>query len=226
MPVTPEDRPLEVLREETIDRLIMNYGHGRLSLEAFQRRLDGALDAGSHAPLIEVTRDLDLDVDSGFVERKRTEFSRRDPVRQPAVEPDAAHDVEYVVDIFSGSDRSGEWIVPGEIRVLALFGGSNIDLTEARFSSPVTRIRMLCLFGGADVFVPEGVRTTVKAISVFGGMSNKAPDTSDPDAPRLIVEGLMIFGGGAVKVKRTFRERLLEFADGMRVRLGGGTSPR
>jgi hypothetical protein len=44
MPVTPNDRPIETLREETIDQLIMNYGHGKLSREAFERRLDEALD--------------------------------------------------------------------------------------------------------------------------------------------------------------------------------------
>ena len=32
-----EDRPLEKVREETIDQLVMNYGHGELSSEAFER---------------------------------------------------------------------------------------------------------------------------------------------------------------------------------------------
>ena len=42
MPVTPKDKPIQTLREETIDTLIMNYGHGHLSLDAFERRLDQA----------------------------------------------------------------------------------------------------------------------------------------------------------------------------------------
>ena len=33
MPVTPQDRPLDALREQTVDQLIMNYGHGKLSRE-------------------------------------------------------------------------------------------------------------------------------------------------------------------------------------------------
>jgi uncharacterized Zn finger protein len=46
---------LEALREETIDRLVMNYGHGKLSMEAFQRRLDEAYDAKDQATLAELT---------------------------------------------------------------------------------------------------------------------------------------------------------------------------
>ena len=55
MPVAPQDRPLASLREETIDRLIVNYGHGKLSLEAFERRLDQALDAQTHDRLLALT---------------------------------------------------------------------------------------------------------------------------------------------------------------------------
>jgi len=45
MSVAPQDRPIDALREETVDQLIMNYGHGKLSRAAFERRLDEALDA-------------------------------------------------------------------------------------------------------------------------------------------------------------------------------------
>ena len=35
MTVKLEDRPIENVREEVVDQLTMNYGHGELSLEAF-----------------------------------------------------------------------------------------------------------------------------------------------------------------------------------------------
>ena len=56
MPVVPQDRPINALREETIDQLIVNYGHGKLSLAAFERRLDEALDTQSHDRLLELTQ--------------------------------------------------------------------------------------------------------------------------------------------------------------------------
>jgi hypothetical protein len=209
MPIDPKDKPLDSLREETIDQLVMNYGHGKLSIEAFERRLDQALDAKDHQTLLSLTADLDLQVDAGYIEKKREELGigyGRSPV----------DDVEHIVHIFSGGVRSGDWTVPREIRVLTLFGGTDIDFSEARFTSPQTRVKLLCLFGGVDILVRENTHTTVKAFCVFGGIDNKAPASDDPDAPRIVVEGLVLFGAADIKIKKTFRERLLEFADGLR----------
>lgn len=222
MPVTPIDKPLDALRDETVDQLIMNYGHGALSLEAFQRRLDEAFDARDQQTLVGLTADLDLKVDSSYVASKREELDYR---YAAADEPEHG-DVEYIVDVFGGSDRGGAWSVPPELRVFAVFGGSNIDFTEARFTERTTRVRLFCLFGGVDIFVPEGINTTVKVFSIFGGMSNKSPNVRRPDAPRLIVEGLILFGGGDVKTRKTFKERLLEFADGMRAMFAQPTGAR
>ncbi len=219
MPVTPADQPLDTLRDETVDQLIMNYGHGKLSLEAFQRRLDDAFDAREQQQLIDLTQDLELTVDSGYVEKKREELEFR------YADHDEVEEVEYIIDVFGGSNRGGIWTVPPELRIFTLFGGSDVDFSEARFSSPTTRLRMFCLFGGVDIFVPEGVNTSVRVFSIFGGVSNKAPSSTDRNSPRLVIEGLVIFGGGDVKLKRTFRERLLEFADGLRSFFGGPTPP-
>ena len=211
MPVTPEDRPLDVLREETIDRLIMNYGHGRLSLEAFQRRLDQAFDATSQTALMPLTADLDLEVDPGYVEQKREGLSLHYDYAES--DPD---EVDYMINIMSGGDRSGEWTAASEMRVINVLGGSDIDFTQARFSTRVTRVRVLCFCGGVDIFVPEGVSTTVRTFNVLGGVSNKAPTTLDPQAPRIIVEGLVMLGGLDIKVRKTLKERMLEFADSLR----------
>jgi hypothetical protein len=37
-----------------------------------------------------------------------------------------------------------------------------------------------------------------------------------PDAPTLVIEGLLLFGGVRISVKRTWRERWLEFANNVR----------
>jgi len=104
MPVIAQDRPLDALRTETIDRLIMNYGHGRLSLEAFERRLDQALDAESHGTLEALTADLDLDVDERFIARKRAELGLEGAGKRDGR-------VEHVVNVFSAGGRSGRWTV-------------------------------------------------------------------------------------------------------------------
>ena len=45
MSVKVEDRPIEQVREQVIDQLIYNYSHGVISVDAFERRLDNAMDA-------------------------------------------------------------------------------------------------------------------------------------------------------------------------------------
>ena len=207
MPVPAQDRPLNAVREETIDRLIVNYGHGKLSLEAFERRLDEALDAKSADALVALTDDLELQVDRQYAQQKRAEFGiRTEPVPY-------ARDTSWMIHIFGGGNRRGAWTVPSEIFMLNIFGGAEIDFSEARFTSPVTRIKMLTLFGGAQFYVNENINTQSHAICLFGGMDNRGPSNYDPNTPTVIVEGLVLFGGASIKIKRTLKERWLAFAD-------------
>ncbi len=211
MPVVPQDRPISALREETIDQLIVNYGHGKLSLEAFERRLDEALDAQSHDRLLELTKDLDLRVDRQYAEQKRAELGIR--VEPAASGREGADEVETIINIFGGSNRGGQWDVPSNIRMLNLFGGADLDFSEARFTSQVTKITMLCVFGGVDLRVREGVRTVSKAVCIFGGVDNRGPSTADRNAPTIVLQGLVLFGGADIKIKKTAKERWLEFAN-------------
>jgi len=183
MPVPAQDRPLNSVREETIDRLIVNYGHGKLSLEAFERRLDQALDAKSADALVALTNDLELQVDRQYAQQKRAEFGIR-------TEPTPyARDTSWMIHIFGGGNRRGAWTVPKEIWMVNIFGGAEIDFSEARFTSPVTRIKMLTLFGGAQFYVNENINTQSHAICLFGGMDDRAevhgtalPGSSPPSA--------------------------------------------
>jgi uncharacterized protein DUF1707 len=214
MPVVPQDRPLASVREETIDRLIVNYGHGKLSLEAFERRLDQALDAQTHDALLALTSDLELAADKAYADAKREELA-------PRVTP--AHDgkdVEHMIHIFGGSNRSGAWSVPREIRMLNLFGGGELDFSAAQFAGGTARVKMLCLFGGANFYVSEDMNTVSKAICIFGGIDNEAPSHYRPGAPTLVIEGLCLFGGASIRVKKTLKERWLEFAEHFRAAFG------
>jgi len=215
MPVAPQDRPINSLREETIDQLIMNYGHGKLSLEAFERRLDQALDAKSHETLLELTKDLDLVADKQYTQQKKAELGIQTVSRDAEDAGNTEHtgDVDHMINIFGGSNRGGAWHVASEIKMLNIFGGADLDFSDARFSSKTTRITMLCLFGGANFYVREGINTVSKALCLFGGIHNRAPSTNDRNAPTLLIQGLVLFGGAQIKIKKTAKERLLEFAD-------------
>jgi hypothetical protein len=208
MPVAPHDRPIASVREETIDRLIVNYGHGKLSLEAFERRLDQALEAKTADQLLTLVADLDLIVDKAYADAKREELSPH----APHVPPGGPHEVEHMLHIFGGSNRGGTWTVPQEIRMLNIFGGGELDFSKAQFTSPVVRIKMLCLFGGTSIFVAEDQNVISKALCIFGGVDNRGGSVPRPGSPTIIIEGFVMFGGASIRVRKSMRERWMEFA--------------
>ena len=211
MPVKSQDRPIDVLREEVIDQLIVNYGHEELSLEAFERRLDQALASDDAGELSELVADLELKADQSYADQKREELNL-----DLDYDYGATPEIEYAFNIFGGSNRSGPWNVPREIRMFNLFGGGEIDFTEARFTHPSVRIKMLTLFGGASIYVREDINTVSKVISIFGGTDNSAPSSRSSHAPVVIIEGLVMFGGTTIKIKRTIKEIFVDFADRIR----------
>ena len=66
MPVKIKDRPVNHIREEVIDQLVMNYAHQEITLEAFERRLDRAIDTEDRNVMLEQVADLDLTTDSQY----------------------------------------------------------------------------------------------------------------------------------------------------------------
>jgi hypothetical protein len=100
--------------------------------------------------------------------------------------------------------------------MINVFGGCDLDFTEATFTARKTRIIMLCLFGGATLYVPEGVRVVPKAVCIFGGINDRAPGTVDPNAPTIVIEGVLLFGGVDIKLKKSFKKRYVEFAQSVR----------
>ncbi|WP_286235467.1 LiaF domain-containing protein [Thalassotalea sediminis] len=209
MPVKIEDRPIDAVRDEVIDQLIMNYSHGKLSFEAFERRLDTAMNSQDNTEIAALADDLDLEVDKDYVSNKQRDFV-------PQFAPHEGDDTDYMVNIFGGSDRSGRWSVAKEIRTVSVFGGSNIDFSDAVFSQQRTTLKVFCLFGGENIYVPENVNVVSKAFCIFGGVSNKAPSLAHINSPTIVIEGLVVFGGVDIKLKRTIKEKFVAFADSMK----------
>jgi len=209
MSVNIEDRPLETVREEVIDQLIMNYSHGELSYTAFETRLDGAMESKSTVELSELVADLPLAVDKNYVDSKKHEMG----INFTAGETE---ELDYIVNIFSGSDRSGAWKVAKEIRSISIFSGSDLDFSNAQFTQPVVRIKMFSLFSGDNIYVPENINIVTKAFCVFGSIDNKAPSNADRNAPTIIIEGFALFSGIDIKVKQTIKEKFVNFADNLK----------
>ena len=209
MPVDPLDKPIAKLREETIDQRILNYSHGELSLEAFERRLDQALDAKTHDALLSLTTDLDLVVDSAFRDQKNRAFG---------IIPDSHDEMseEKILSIFGNSKRENIWDVPKEIQVFNTFGNTTLDFCEARFTSMTTHITVSCVFGNTLIYIPEGINIVSNVSCILGGVKEKAPFNYGVDVPTIVLDGFVLFGNIRIKLKKTFKERLLKFAETVR----------
>jgi predicted membrane protein len=164
------------------------------------------MDAATHDQILALTEDLPAPADKDLAAK------RREALESPTVTAGGPSS-ELMLHIFGGSNRGGQWCAAREIRMVNVFGGGELDFSEATFSATTTRIKMFCLFGGATVLVPEGVNTVSRALCIFGGVDNRGPTTTLPNAPTIQIEGFMLFGGVSIRVKRTFKERMLEFAD-------------
>ena len=70
---------------------------------------------------------------------------------------------ETVYAIFGGIDRRGTWNVPRRMRVVAIFGGADLDLREARFPPGVIDIEVTAVMGGINISCRPGWRSRCTA---------------------------------------------------------------
>jgi predicted membrane protein len=86
--------------------------------------------------------------------------------------------------------------------ITAIFGGSEINLTDCKLAPGENIIDLRLLFGGTTIFVPRDWNIIVDVVPIFGGFSTKSRKfVSEPVTPdrSLIIKGTIIFGGGEVK---------------------------
>jgi len=104
------------------------------------------------------------------------------------------------VSIFGGGDKiiNSKNFKGGKIT--AIFGGSNLNMTNIKLAEGPQVIDVFALFGGMSLIVPEDWNIKIQVISIFGGFSDKHRITkSEKDNNVLILKGLVIFGGGEIK---------------------------
>ncbi|ASG66369.1 hypothetical protein CEW91_09585 [Idiomarina piscisalsi] len=210
MSVKFEDRPLDKVREETIDQLVMNYGHGELSSEAFERRLDAAMDATEHSQLAALVEDLELKPDTSYDSMKEQKFS-------PHYGEGRAQPTENVVSILSSNERTGVWTVPREITVYDFLGSVELDFTDAVFQHPDVTIKVVGMLSSLEIYVPEEIMISTNVFNILGSTENKAPSMGNlKQVPHIRIEGFHVLGSVEVKVKRTIKEKFVAFANSLK----------
>jgi len=104
--------------------------------------------------------------------------------------------------VFGGSNRivNSKNFKGGNIT--AIFGGSEIDLTNAEITDGTAVIDVLTIFGGTTLIVPRDWNIQISVTPIFGGFGNKVrrePGANVDLSKTLVIKGTAIFGGGEVK---------------------------
>ncbi len=107
------------------------------------------------------------------------------------------------VAIFGGGKRV---ITSQNLRggnVSAIFGGIELDLTEADLADDTAVLEVACIFGGVTIIVKSDWDVQVQVASILGGFDDKRKlykrGEGSTATKHLIIKGAAIFGGGEVK---------------------------
>ena len=116
------------------------------------------------------------------------------------------------VHVFWGSRRRiiSKNFVGGEI--VAIFGGFDIDLTQADIQGNEAKLDIVALFGGGEVRVPPNWNVVLETIGIFGGASDRTIHPAQANAvpgvagfqsgapvKTLVIDGVSLFGGVTIK---------------------------
>lgn len=211
MPVNIEDRPVRNIREEVIDQLVMNYAHQEITLEAFEKRLDLAMDSDDRSVLLEQVADLDLKADNQYQKTKADTLSK-----DKNYFDNDSDDHEKILRVLSSSTQNGPWITGEKISVTSILSDFTLDFTDAIFNFPVVHIRMFSLLTHDKIYVPEGVRVVCKASSYLGSINSRVFGSSDENAQTIVIHGNCILSNMDIKIRITLKEKWLSFADGVK----------
>ncbi|WP_190112195.1 DUF1707 SHOCT-like domain-containing protein [Streptomyces cinnamoneus] len=191
------DRTAEILREALAE--------GRLTTEEHAERIGAVYEARTHGELEPLVHDLPTG---------RPSAAGPAPVRpyDASVRPGMGA-AENLVAVFGGATRKGRWRVRPRMNAFALFGGVEIDLTEAVFEQREVVINACAVFGGVDIKLPENISVRCTGTGVFGGFDVKTGEAPDPEAPVVVVAGFAFFGGVEARPRRGKRLKNLRAAN-------------
>lgn len=188
-------------RDQVAEVMSTAFAEGRLGREEYDERLDALLRAKTFDDLVGLTRDLVV---------VGTPAPSTPPAERQSYAVDTTTptgEIDRMVGIFGGAERKGKWRVRSHTQAYALFGGIDLDLRDAVFESQVVEISGFWCFGGMDIKVPAGVEVRDQISGVFGGTDIRDLGEPQPGAPVIVLKGMALFGGIAVKGPKPSRRK-------------------
>lgn len=99
--------------------------------------------------------------------------------------------------VFSGTDRVYNNEAFTGANLVAVFGGVDLDLRNAKFTKD-TVIKAFCMFGGIDIKVPENVQVKIKSGFIFGGVTDERKGEENKSKYTIYLDAAGGFGGVSI----------------------------
>jgi predicted membrane protein len=78
-------------------------------------------------------------------------------------------------------------------KIVMVFSGGKIDLSQAKTSEKNISLEVVAVFGGGKIIIPKNWKVNSQGTAIFGGYNNKVEAGSDEVV--LNIKGAAIFGG-------------------------------
>lgn len=201
LPAVPDPRDMRVSNDdrERIARVLHDsMAEGRLTVNELEERLDKVYAAKTFADLEPLIRDLPAGAQSRAVAVPQPSAVSSNRIGGRGTSSNA-------IAIMSGTDRKGVWTIPPTFTSVALMGGVEIDLSEARFEDAETTIQAFAIMGGIEIYVPDDVAVQVNGTGFMGAFENHAQNQAQPrpGVPLVKITGLAFWGGVDVKRRKS-----------------------
>jgi predicted membrane protein len=115
-------------------------------------------------------------------------------------EPTTGDEYIHSNAVFGGSERTvtSQNFKGGE--AMALFGGVELDMRQAKISADGCKIHATALFGGIEIIVPDDWNVIITGTPIFGGIDSKSRRKSDASSGKdVYIHCTVAFGGVEIK---------------------------
>jgi len=106
------------------------------------------------------------------------------------------------VSIFGGAKKSYQIDKFKGGNITAIFGGSEIDLSDCTLADGSNKLDIFFLFGGSNIKVPSTWKVLIEVTPILGAFSDRRIMQQSQvfdNSKILIISGVTIFGGGELK---------------------------
>ncbi|HEU4990454.1 MAG TPA: DUF1707 domain-containing protein [Gemmatimonadaceae bacterium] len=179
--MSPDDprslQPLEAERERVITLLSRHFANDHLSIDELETRLELVYRASSVAEIRALAADLPGEGAGGAAVTPAPAPSQR--VRR------------RMLSVMSSRTRSGVWISPQRLDLVAVMSDTHLDLRSAQLSAGVTEIHVRAWWAAVRITVPPNVHVVVETTPVMASVADRTGAGAPPPhgAPVVRVTG-------------------------------------